>query len=92
MCGGVKCLYCIQDYLSALGYACIGGSADVVRQLMIYGDMKSRPSEVRCCVCVCACGLYTYVRTCVFGLCLLPLEPVVRWLLRVLCTNTSNDS
>ena len=60
VCGGVTCLYCIQDYLSALGYACIGGSADVVRQLMIYGDMKNRPSEV--CCCVCACVSYTYVR------------------------------
>ena len=58
VCGGVTCLYCIQDYLSVLAYACIGGNADVVRQLMIYGDMKSRPSEVRCCVCTCVLCVY----------------------------------
>ena len=29
-----------------LGYACIGGNADVVRQVMIYGNMKNKPSEV----------------------------------------------
>ena len=35
-----------QSYLSVLGYACIGGNADVVRQVMIYGNMKNKPSEV----------------------------------------------
>ena len=55
--GIVRLIDCVQGYLSVLGYACIGGSADVVRELMIHGNMKSRPSEVCCCVLAC-CGYH----------------------------------